>query len=155
MILQLFKIGHDNVSRTRMTTLTLYFLSYFPLMVSDTISCPFHNLKTVWHITMILHSYVEQVMTICRIQKWQLSFLYLLSYLPLMVKATMYSILNTVRNIFMRLYGYLEEVVTMCLVYKIWLFCAHPPPPTPPPKKNPGFEFFVKIHLLESSKLDL
>ena len=46
-----------------------YFLSYFPLMVSDAISCPLHNLNTVWNIIMILHSYVEQVMTICRIQE--------------------------------------------------------------------------------------
>ena len=33
------------------------------------------------------------------------------------------------------------------------------PPPPPPPhhqkKKNPGFGFFVKIHLLESSRLNL
>ena len=50
--------------------------------------------------------------------------LYFLSDLPLMVKATMPSILNPVRNIFMRLYGSVEEVVTMCLVYKIWwLLC--------------------------------
>ena len=46
-----------------------YILSYFPLMVSDAISCPLHNLKTVWNIMMILHSYVEQVMTMCRKQK--------------------------------------------------------------------------------------
>ena len=43
-------------------------------------------------------------------------FLYLLSYLHLMVKATIPSILNTVRNISIRLYGSVEEVVTMCLV---------------------------------------
>ena len=40
----------------------------------------------------------------------------LMSYLLLMVKATMPSILNTVRNIFMRLYDSVEEVVTMCLM---------------------------------------
>ena len=79
-----------------------------------------------------------------------------LSYLPLMVKATMPSILNTVRNSFTRLYGSVEEVVNMCLVYKIWcLLCSYPPLAPPPPLKNPGFGFFVKIHLLESSKLDL
>ena len=50
-----------------------YFLSYFPLMVSDAISCPLHNLKIVWHILMILYSYVEQVMTMYRIREWQLS----------------------------------------------------------------------------------
>ena len=112
-----------------------YFLSYFPLMVSDAISCPLHNLITVWDIIMILHSHVEQVMTMCHIQEWQLSFLYFLSYLPLMVKATMpsiFSILNTVRNIFMRLYGSVGETVTMCLVYKIWCLVCSYPPPLPP-----------------------
>ena len=62
-----------------------YFLSYFPLMVSDAILCPLHNLKTVWNIIMILDGYVEQVMTICRVQDWQLSLSYFLSYFPLMV----------------------------------------------------------------------
>ena len=28
---------------------------------------------------------------------------------------------------------------------------SSPPPPRPQKKKNPGFEFFVKIHLIESS----
>ena len=45
-----------------------YFLSYFPLIVSDSISCQLHNLKTVWNILMILNSYVEQIMTMCRVQ---------------------------------------------------------------------------------------
>ena len=65
---------------------------------------------------MILHSYIEQVMTMCHVQERQLSLSYFLSYLPLMVKATMPSILNTVRNIFMRLYGSVEEVMPMCPV---------------------------------------
>ena len=105
---------------------------------------------------MILHSYVEQVMTMCRIhvQEKQLSLSYFLSYLPLMIKATMPSILNTVRDIFMRLYGSVEEVATICLVFKIWrLLCSYPLQIAK--TKNPGFGFFVKIHLLESSKLDL
>ena len=45
-----------------------YFLSYFLLMVSDAVSCPLRNLKTLWYIIMILHSYVEQVLMMCRIQ---------------------------------------------------------------------------------------
>ena len=49
-----------------------YCLSYFPLTVSDAMSCPLHNLKTLWYIIMILHSKIEQVMTMCRVQKWQL-----------------------------------------------------------------------------------
>ena len=64
-ISQLCRTGHDNVSRTRMTTLAFIPLSYFPLMVSDAISCLPYNLKTVWNIIMILHSYVEKVMTMC------------------------------------------------------------------------------------------
>ena len=83
-----------------------------------------------------------------------------------MVKATMPSILNTIRNIFMRLYGSVEEVMcVLCIKYEnmaalvfISLFHSLPPSPPPPAKKNfffPGFGFFVKIHLLESSKLDL
>ena len=34
---------------------------------------------------MILHSYVEQVMMMCRVQKWQLSLSYFLSFFRLMV----------------------------------------------------------------------
>ena len=73
----------------------------------------------------------------CHKQEWQFSFLYFLSYLPLMVKATMPSILNSVRNIFMRLYGSVEVVVMMCLVYKIWrLSCSYSPTLHPHPKKK-------------------
>ena len=62
-----------------------YFLSYFPLMVLGVISCPLHNLNTLWNIFMILHSYVEQVMLMCREQEWQLLLSNFLSYFPLMV----------------------------------------------------------------------
>ena len=31
--------------------------------------CPLHNLNTIWNILMILHSYVEQVITMCRVPK--------------------------------------------------------------------------------------
>ena len=53
---------------TRMTTLAFVLSELFPL-VSDAISCPLHNLNSVWDFIMILHSYVEQVMTICHIQE--------------------------------------------------------------------------------------
>ena len=46
-----------------------YFLSYFPLIVSDAISCPLYNLNTLWNIIMILDMYVEEVMTLCRVQE--------------------------------------------------------------------------------------
>ena len=46
-----------------------YFLSYFPLIISDVISCPLYNLNTLWNIIMILHSCVEQVMMMCPVQE--------------------------------------------------------------------------------------
>ena len=42
---QLCRTGHDDVLRTRMTTLLIIPSELFPLMVSDAISCPLHNLK--------------------------------------------------------------------------------------------------------------
>ena len=97
-------------------------------MVSDAISCPLHNLKTVWNIIMILHSYVEQLMTMCRIQEWQLSLSYFLSYLPLMVTEAIFCQLhnlNTVWNILMILYSYVEQVITMCRVQEWQLLLSY------------------------------
>ena len=57
--LQLCRTYLDDVSDTRMTTLTYilfeffpltYILSYFPLMVSNVISCPLHNLNALCYI---------------------------------------------------------------------------------------------------------
>ena len=59
-----------------------YFPDYFPLMVSDAISCPLHNSNTPWYIIMILYNFVEQTMTMCRVQEWQLSLSYFLSFSP-------------------------------------------------------------------------
>ena len=101
---QLCRTGQDDVSRTRMTTLTSIFPSHFFLMVSDAISCPLHNLKTIRNIFMILDSYVEQVMTMCRKQEWQLSLTYCPSYLSLIVTDAYLCLLhnlNTVWNIIM------------------------------------------------------
>ena len=79
-----------------------------------------------------------------------------------MVKATMHSILNTLRNIFLRLYGSVSKIRDDVSYMKYGGSCVYIlPPPLPPPKKKkkkkniPGFGFFVKIHLLKSSKLDL
>ena len=134
-----------------------YLLNYFPLMVSDAISCPIYNLNGLGiRIIIILGSYDKHVLTMCGVQEWQVSSLYFLSYLPMMVKAIMPTILNTVRYIFMRLYGCVEVVVTMSHIKIWWLLCSYssPPPPTHT-HTNPGFGFFVEIYLLESSKLDL
>ena len=54
---------------TRMATLAIKLSESFPLIISDAISCPLYNLNTLSNIIMILHSYVEQVMTMRRIQK--------------------------------------------------------------------------------------
>ena len=81
-----------------------YCLSYFPLMVSGAISCLLHNLKTVWNILMKLYSYIEKVMKMCRIQEWQHSLSYFLSYFPLIISdatsCPLYN-LNTLWNIIM------------------------------------------------------
>ena len=94
-----------------------YFLSYFPLMVSDAISCLLYKLKTVWNIMMILYSCVEQVMRMCRIQEWQLSLSYFLSYFPLiisdLISCPLYN-MNTLWNIIMVLHSYVEQVKMMC-----------------------------------------
>ena len=66
---QLCKFGLDDVSPKRMTTLT-FILS--ELMVSDAISCPLCNSNTLWCINMTVYCYVEQVMTMCRVQESQL-----------------------------------------------------------------------------------
>ena len=82
---QLCRTGHDDVSRTRPTTLAFILSELFPLMVSDAISCQLHNSNSVWYIIMILYSYVEQVLTMCRIQERQFLLPYLMSYFPLIV----------------------------------------------------------------------
>ena len=66
----------------------------------------------------------------------------------------------------MRLYSSVEEIVTMCSVKKTWghggshVHTWLPPDDTPPPKRKQNLHLlelgsFVKINLLESSKLDL
>ena len=95
-----------------------YFLSYIPLIVSDAISCPLCNLNTLWNIIMILHSYVEQVMTMCRMQEWQLKLSYFLSYFPLMVSDAVSCLLQNLNalwyDIIIILYNYDKQVFMMC-----------------------------------------
>ena len=80
-------------------------------MVSDAISCPLpleYNHDTL-QLCRPGHDYV-----LCT-RMTTLTFMFL-SYLPLMVKATMPSILNTIRNIVMRLHSSVEEIMTVCRV---------------------------------------
>ena len=44
---QLSRTGHYDVSGTRMTTLAFILFEYFPLIVSDAISCPLCHLNTL------------------------------------------------------------------------------------------------------------
>ena len=97
--------------------LLLYFRSYFPLIVSDAIFCLLHNLNTLWYIIMALYSYVEQVLTMCRVQEGQLLLLYFRSYFSLIVSDAIFCLLhnlNTLWFIIMTLYSYVEQVLTMC-----------------------------------------
>ena len=61
------RTGHDDVSRTLMVTLAFKILSYLPSGIF-TDSYPLCNLR---HF-MILLKYVEQFMTMFRVQEWQL-----------------------------------------------------------------------------------
>ena len=65
---QLFRTGHDDVLYTRMTILAFILSELFSL---DGFRCDFiirsHNLNTLLYIIMIIYSYVEQVLTMCRI----------------------------------------------------------------------------------------
>ena len=54
-------------------------------MASDAISCPLYNLKMVWNIMMLVFSNLEEVMSMCHVQEWQLLLSYFMSYFPLMV----------------------------------------------------------------------
>ena len=68
---------------------------------------------------MILYSYVKQVMTMCRIQEWQLSLSYCLSYFSLIISDAIWCALynlNTFWNIIMILHSDEEQVMTMCCV---------------------------------------
>ena len=105
-----------------------YFLSYLPLMVSDAISCPLHNLNTRWYIFMILYSYVEQVLMMCRVQEWQLSLSYFLKYIPLIVSDAIscpLHNLNTLWYIFKTLYSYVEQVLMVCRVQECQLSLSY------------------------------
>ena len=93
-----------------------YFLSYFPLIVSDAISCPLHNLKSLWYIIMIRYSYVEQVLMMFRVQEWQLSLSYFLSDNPLIVSDAILCPLHNLKTlwyIIMILYTYVEHILMM------------------------------------------
>ena len=87
-----------------------YFLSYFPLMVSDAISFPLHNVNTLWYIIMILYNYVEQVLTIRRILE---------CHFPLIVSDAILCPLHNLKTlwfIIMILYSYVEHILMMCQV---------------------------------------
>ena len=67
--LQLCRTGYDDVSLRRMTTHAFLHFELFPLDCTDSISRLLHNLNTLCYIIMILHRYVEQVLTMCFLQE--------------------------------------------------------------------------------------
>ena len=112
---------HILIYSTDDNTLLLYFLSYFPLMVSDAIPRPLCNVNNLWNIIMILHSYVEQVMTICHVQELQLSLSYFPNYFHLIfsdaISCPLYN-LNTLLDFIRILHIYVEHILTMCHIQK-------------------------------------
>ena len=69
MILESCGTGHDDVSRTKMRAIALILLSYLSFDAFYAYLCALCNLNTLWNIIMILHSYVELVMTMSRVQE--------------------------------------------------------------------------------------
>ena len=67
------RIGPDDVSRTRMTTLSFLLLVLSPFVIFDSdnplILCPLCKSKTLWNIFMILGRNVEQDWTTCPVQE--------------------------------------------------------------------------------------
>ena len=79
-------------------------------------------MNTLWYIIMMLHSIVEQVLTMCHVQEGQLLVLYFWSYFPLIVSDAIFCLLhnlNTLWYIIMTLYSYVEQVLTMCHIQDI------------------------------------
>ena len=54
------------MSHTRMKTIAFILPELFPLDGSDAVLCLLCNLNNLWYIIMILSSYVEHVMRMCR-----------------------------------------------------------------------------------------
>ena len=106
------------MSRTKMRALLLILLELSPFDAFYVYSCLLCNLNTPWNIIVILHSYVEQVMTVCRIQRrttlaFVLSELFPLLWFQMHIPVRS---LNTLWNIIMILYSYVEQIMTTCLV---------------------------------------
>ena len=95
-------------------------------MVSDAISCLLRNFNTLWSIIMTLYSYVEQVLAMWGIQKWQLLLSYFLSYSGYSDAISCpFCNLNTLWYIIMILYSYIEQVMIMCLIQEWQLLLAY------------------------------
>ena len=81
-------------------------MSYFPLIIFHTISCPLYNSKTVRDISMKLGTLIMHDETMCHAQESLLLLSYLWSYFPLIIFHTilcpLYN-LKTIRDISMKL----------------------------------------------------
>ena len=126
--------GLDNVLHTRMTTLAFILSEFFPLMVSDAISCSLCYLNTLWYIIVTLSELFPLDCLICK----ALYFGYFQDYFH--------------ENIPFCRRGH--DNVSCITIW--WPSCSYLPYPPPTPKDIfPRFGFFVKLHWLESSKLNL
>ena len=108
-------ICHDKNESSRFNT----FWVISPLMLFYAYLCPLCNLNTLWNIIMILHSHVEQVMTMCHVQEWQLLLSYFLSYFPLIVSDAISCPLHNLKTlwyIIIILYSDVKQVLKMCHV---------------------------------------
>ena len=65
---QLCIAGHADVSRTKMRALSLILYELSPFDAFYAYLCPLCHLRTLRNIITMLHSYVEQIVTMCHIQ---------------------------------------------------------------------------------------
>ena len=92
-------------------------MSYFPLIIFHTISCPLYNSKTVRDISMKLGTLIKHDEMMCRAKEPQLLLAYLWSNFPLIIFHTiscpLYN-LKTVREISVKLGTLIKHDETMC-----------------------------------------
>ena len=92
-------------------------MSYFPLIIFHTISCPLYNSKTVRDFSMKLGTLIKHDEMMCHVQESLLLLSYLWSYFPLIIShtisCTLYN-LKTVRSISMTLGTLIKQTDRIC-----------------------------------------
>ena len=97
-------------------------MSYFPLIIFHTISCPLYNSKTVRDISMKLGTLIKHDEIMCRAKESQLLLAYFWSNFPLIIFHTiscpLYN-LKTVREFSVKLGTLIKHDQTMCLAQEL------------------------------------